>query len=171
MNIHICDGKKEKSATKVEYKNKISDIYITWVKSLINSDSDHHLTNNIQSLKSYIYDNEEYWISGYEVITGACVPYYIINYNYINQYDMEERWEEIFTSMYDRIFETYLEFKPDGDFGIYCFDSSGYEHKTNTWIINLQFIVRNVGYCISGTCIPQIEGTDESVYKQKGNNN
>ena len=101
---------------------------------------------------------------GYEMLTGACVPYYDFEIEYNNLKEGKSRWELDFKIALDGVSNKF----PDGK--IYMWDASGRTIKKDEkiWKNSYHFLVRGAGYYEAGEFVPQIEGFDSSVYKPAG---
>lgn len=97
----------------------------------------------------------------YEVITGACIPYYDFDANYNTEELQKYNYKKDLAIATESIKYQY-------DNGvIYIFDASGYDPTKKNFKNSFHFIVRNAGYYEKASQIPKIGGFDPAVYNQK----
>jgi hypothetical protein len=100
---------------------------------------------------------------GYEAIYGNCIPYYDWETYYKTKHEQQENYIRDLKLSYSGVKDTY----PNAT--IYSFESGGYDKnkKDTPWKNSFQFRVRGAGYYACGSQVPQIDGFDQSVYKNE----
>jgi hypothetical protein len=96
--------------------------------------------------------------SGYEVITGACIPYYDFDY----AYDSEKLRSENESNDRNKSIDAVKKVFPDGV--LYKFESNG-ENKNKKFKNSFHILVRGCGYASCGKALPVVEYSDPAVYK------
>jgi hypothetical protein len=100
-------------------------------------------------------------LSGYEVITGACVPYY----DFDPKYDTKMEQEDHFLRDINRAMAAVKTVFPKGR--QYVFTACG-ENSKGHWKNSIHIIVRGVGYAACGASIPLADGCDPQAYSGLG---
>lgn len=100
--------------------------------------------------------------SGYEVITGPCIPYYDFDNSY-NSLDDQEKAEP--TDRQNAINSVKEVFPTDT---LYIFSANGYSTASDKYKNSYHILVRGCGYAESGAALPKVESADPAVYSTLG---
>jgi hypothetical protein len=98
--------------------------------------------------------------SGYEVITGACLPYYDFDFGYDSKDKQQEQSAATIQQSVDAVRSVF----PNGR--LYVFTANGV--SKSQWKNSVHIIVRGVGYANCGKALPVVEHADQAVYKVEG---
>lgn len=124
------------------------------------------IKRDISEIENFIENN----VSGYEVITGKCIPYYEADFIYETKKIQEENKLSDFKKAYDEIKTYYGAIKktPNPIPKVYTFDSSGYVKAKDKWKNSFHFRIRGAGHYRCGLDLQKMEHCDKAPYKDAG---
>lgn len=99
---------------------------------------------------------------GYEVLTGACIPYF----DFDNSYGSSEEQTKLETADFISARAAVIGAFPSAE--CISFASNGYDPVKKMWKNSFHFLIRKAGFYSSGSMIPLVAGCDEAVYKEVG---
>ena len=135
-----------------------------WTHLIKTADKDYQ-KGDYKALHEYIRKNA-CKKSGYEIVRGACIPYYDIDIEYGNGEDSKTKQEQNIYEDYKTNLSKIQDLFPEGR--IYTFTSCGFSPSKQVYKNSFHFRVRGVGYYSCGLNIPRYIGIDDSVYKKVG---
>jgi hypothetical protein len=104
--------------------------------------------------------------TGYEVLTGAVIPYHEFDNKYKTQKEQMDAYENDLKTAQEAVASVYPESSQ-----IFVFSACGKdptEPETKRWKNSFHFRIRKAGYFKCGKDIPLVPGCDKSVYRHKG---
>ena len=115
------------------------------------------LTGGVEEVKTLISKTK----TGYEVLDGACVPYYDFEREYKTEQERKDNFKSDLEFAMNALQSQYPKAK------IYTLDASGYSSTKSIYKNSFHFIVRGKGYYNSPVHVPRIEGFDPKVYNSR----